>query len=97
MNGMRLKEFLKSVRKELEMYDEEVRRENKKIIAFLEELVVTVQVSSITSAKGAVNIVIANLGGEQALGSTHTITLKFVLPKHESFGLLGQTSLRSEE
>ena len=81
MSGLRLKDFLKLVRKELEAYNEEVK--DRPAIAFLEEVTVSVQLSSISSVEGGLNIVIAELGGGKTLEKSHTITLKFTVPKLE--------------
>jgi len=83
MSGLRLKDFLKLVRKELEAYNEEVK--DKPVIAFLEEVTVSVHVSSISSIEGGLNIVIAELGGGKSLEKSHTITLKFTTPKLKEF------------
>ena len=90
---LKLREFLKLVKEELEAYSEETK--DKPIIAVLKEVTITVQVSSITSAKGGLNIVLARVGGRRAIKNTHTITLKFVSPepgekKFETLHLMGR-------
>jgi len=93
---LKLREFLKLLREELEAYSEETK--DKPIIAILKEVTITVQVSSITSAKGGLNIVLAEVGGRRTIKNTHTITLKFVSPgleeeEFETLHLMGRETL----
>lgn len=78
---IRLADFLKLIRDELKEY---VKTVNKKepIIAVLNEVTITMEVSKVNVAEGGFKIVVAELGAERTVEKTHTITLKFIVPSN---------------
>ena len=80
---LELNKLLRAVRREIDEYDKERRKEGKIARALLKEVTLTIHVRNIKEVGGKLRIFIADLGGRGKLEKTHTIMLKFVVPEGE--------------
>jgi len=83
-SGIKLSDFLKSVRNELREYVKTIEKEEP-IIAVLKEVTITIQASKVNAAEGGLKIFVAEFGAEKTAEKTHIITLKFVAPYGTEF------------